>query len=75
MESKQENRRYCSLTKCCTVVIVISFLISPSVLCFSAAPVKSELVDEAKSAIESVDAFMGDWQGSWRLDDGNDSVL
>jgi len=73
MELKRENRRYCLLTKCCTAVVAISALVSSSVLCFSASSVKSELIDEAKSAIESADAFMGDWQGGWRLDDGNDS--
>ncbi len=35
--------------------------------------VEKDYVAEAKAAIEGADAAMGDWQGSWTLDDGTDS--
>jgi HEAT repeat protein len=37
------------------------------------AAVATIAAKEAKEAIESADPVMGDWQGSWKLDDGNDS--
>ncbi len=34
---------------------------------------QNRLLRQAKKAMESADPFMGDWQGSWTLDDGYDS--
>jgi len=34
---------------------------------------RKDYVAEAKAAIEKADPVMGDWQGSWKLDDGSDS--
>ncbi|MHC4225982.1 MAG: 3-keto-disaccharide hydrolase [Planctomycetota bacterium] len=34
---------------------------------------QDKLLREATKAMESADAFMGDWQGSWTLDDGFDT--
>ena len=36
-------------------------------------PARNELMQEAKKALEAADPAMGDWQGSWTLDDGTDS--
>ncbi len=55
--------------KSCFVVLLVLFL----GLASCAGPVRSELVQEAKAEIERLDPFMGDWQGSWKLDDGTDS--
>jgi len=30
-------------------------------------------MEQTKAELEKLDPFMGDWQGSWRLDDGSDS--
>jgi len=38
-----------------------------------AGAVKKDFVAEARAAIVSADRFMGDWQGSWKLNDGTDS--
>jgi len=72
----------------CRVVTVVSLFVLSAVLssCTSSAKtdsagvdsVKTERVEkdyaaEAKAAIEGADPAMGDWQGSWELDDGTDS--
>lgn len=36
---------------------------------------RDKLVQEAKEAIETADHFMGDWQGSFKADDGAESPL
>ena len=53
-------------------IILISILVFTADLYSSAQPVKDELIQEVKKTIESADVFMGDWQGSWKLNDGND---
>lgn len=34
---------------------------------------KEQMIREARKALENADPFMGDWQGSWSLDDGTNS--
>ena len=57
-----------SLKSCAVVLLVLSLAV---VSC--AGPVRCKYEQEAKAEIEKLDPFMGDWQGSWRLDDGTDS--
>jgi len=53
------------------ITVVLTLL---SVLLSSCAgPVVTDPVLEARTAIESADAAMGDWKGSWKLDDESDS--
>ena len=55
------------------IVIVMLVLVLSSVLYSSTSPARRKLIRQAKEAIAGADPFMGDWQGSWTLDDGTDS--
>jgi len=61
----------------CKAVTLISILICLSLMLSSctgsAGPAGNQLIQEAKDSIQSADVAMGDWQGSWKLDDGTDS--
>jgi len=50
------------------VLTLLSVLLSSC-----AGPVVTDPVLEARTAIESADAAMGDWEGSWKLEDESDS--
>jgi len=69
----KKNRKYHFLISGCKIIALISALVLPLALASCAGPAGGKLVLEAKKAIERSDLFMGDWQGSWRLDDGSDS--
>ena len=43
------------------------------VLTVYAGPDNEQMIREARKAMDRADPFMGDWQGSWSLDDGTDS--
>jgi len=45
----------------------------PLVLCSCAGLLKPSPVQEVTKAMTDADPFMGDWQGSWSLDDGTES--
>jgi len=57
------------------ITALISALILSLALASCAGPAGGKLVREAKKVIESVDPVMGDWQGSWKLNDESDSGL
>jgi len=57
----------------CRIAIFLFTLTSPLLLSSCAGPAFVDPVVEAKTAIERCDPFMGDWQGSWKLDDQSDS--
>ena len=59
----------------CTSVksFVVVLLILSMALASCAGPVKSNYMEQTKAEIEKLDPFMGNWQGTWRLDDGSDS--
>ena len=55
------------------IIAGISMVVFSLALVSCTGPAGGKLVLEAKKAIERADLFMGDWQGSWRLNDGSDS--
>ena len=62
-----------SLCWCCGLIVVVGL-----VACLSAGPSisgpdRAKLLTEAKDALAKADPVMGDWEGSWTLDDGADS--
>ncbi len=54
------------------VVMYVSFLALSVLLSSCAGPLAVDPVLEARTAIESADAAMGDWEGSWKLEDESD---
>jgi len=60
--------RYANLKSYFVVLSVLSV-----VLASCAEPLKRDCVQETKAELESLDPLMGDWQGTWRLDDGSES--
>jgi hypothetical protein len=54
------------------ITVVLAFVLS-ILLSSCAGPMVVDPVLEARTAIESADTAMGDWQGSWKLDDESDS--
>ncbi len=69
----KENKEYRFLVNGCKIIIcVLSFTLSV-LLSSCAGPLAVDPVVEARTAIESADAAMGDWEGSWVLEDESDS--
>jgi hypothetical protein len=65
-------------SKCLSVLgsgrIITGLLVSVLLLGLSPnAAAQSNFLAEAKQALENADAFMGDWEGSWTLEDGYES--
>ena len=54
------------------ITMVLAFVLSV-LLSSCAGPLAVDPVLEARTAIESADAAMGDWEGSWKLEDESDS--
>jgi len=59
-------------SKLCPVFSVLCSMLSV-LLSSCAGPMEAAQVVEARKAILSADAAMGDWQGSWKLEDKSDS--
>ncbi|MHC4890457.1 MAG: hypothetical protein ACYTEO_13450, partial [Planctomycetota bacterium] len=55
------------------IIAGISMVALSLALVSCTGPTGGKLVREATKALESTDPVMGDWQGSWRLDDGSNS--
>jgi len=69
----KENKEYRFLANGCKIIIcVLAFALSV-LLSSCAGPMAVDPVVEARGAIESADAAMGDWEGSWKLEDESDS--
>ncbi len=65
------NRRKCRRADLRSFVVVLLALSMALASC--AGPVKCENEEQINIDLEKLDPFMGDWQGTWRLDDGSDS--
>ena len=65
---KNRKCRCANLKSCLVVMLVLSMALASY-----AGPLKRNYVQETKAELERLDPFMGDWQGTWRLDDGSDS--
>jgi len=72
-EIKKNDKRYHYVIENWKIIIFVSFLIFPSLLSLCVGSQPSDSVDAAKKTMERADAFMGDWQGNWELDDGTES--
>jgi hypothetical protein len=66
-----KNRRKCHCANLMSFVVVL--LVLSMALASCAGPVKCKYMEQTKVELERLDPFMGDWQGTWRLDDGTDS--
>jgi hypothetical protein len=51
---------------------VLALVVCAAVVC-GAGPDRAKLMEQTKAELESLDPFMGDWQGNWRSNDGTDS--
>ncbi|MFB0554069.1 MAG: DUF1080 domain-containing protein [Phycisphaerae bacterium] len=69
----KENKEYRFLVNGRKIIIcVLAFALS-LLLSSCAGPLAIDPVLEARQAIENADAAMGDWEGSWKLEDESDS--
>ncbi len=66
---KNRGKCYCAILS----LFVVVLLALSMALASCAGPVKCENMEQTKIELEKLDPFMGDWQGTWRLDDGSDS--
>ena len=55
------------------VVICVSMLMLSVLLSSCMGPMTVDPITEASMEIESADSVMGDWEGTWKLDDESDS--
>jgi hypothetical protein len=60
-----------SIVHCLFTVLCLLSAVSYSLAGVAVSPTteQSEFIQEAKKAIDGADAFMGDWQGSWKAND------
>jgi len=72
-EVTKKNKEYRFLVNGRKIIIcVLAFALSV-LLSSCAGPMAVDPVIEARQAIERADAAMGDWEGSWKLEDESDS--
>ncbi len=67
------KKEYRFLVNSCKIIICVSVFALSVLLSSCAGPVAIDPVLEARQAIENADTAMGDWEGSWKLDDESDS--
>jgi hypothetical protein len=72
-EVTKKNKEYRFLVNGCKITICVLAFVLSVLLSSCAGPLAVDPVIEARQGIESADAAMGDWEGSWKLDDESDS--
>jgi len=72
-EVTKKNKEYRFLVNGCKIIICVLAFVLSVLLSSCAGPLAVDPVIEARQAIESADAAMGDWEGSWVLEDESDS--
>jgi hypothetical protein len=55
------------------IILYVSFLALSLLLSSCEMHIAMDPIVEARMGLESADSFMGDWEGSWKLDDESDS--
>ena len=71
-EVTKKNKEYRFLVNGCKIIICVLAFVLSVLLSSCAGPLAVDPVIEARQAIESADAAMGDWEGSWKLEDESD---
>ncbi|MHC4544490.1 MAG: 3-keto-disaccharide hydrolase [Planctomycetota bacterium] len=68
-----KKKRICRFRHTSTKLFVVVLFVLSMALTSCTGPLRRNYVQETKAELERLDPFMGDWQGTWRLDDGSDS--
>jgi hypothetical protein len=55
------------------IILYVSLLAFTVLLSSCMGPVAVDPITEARMGLEKADPYMGDWEGSWELNDGSDS--
>jgi hypothetical protein len=71
-EVTKKNKEYRFLVNDCKITVCVLACVLSVLLSSCAGPMAVDPVFEARGAIESADAAMGDWEGSWELEDESD---
>jgi hypothetical protein len=69
----KKKKRMCRFHYTIARSLPVCLLVLSMVLASCAEPEKCRDIEKIRAELEKLDPFMGNWQGTWRLDDGTDS--